>query len=86
GNLVRALKGHSDDIYRIDFNTPGNRLVSVGYAGNLRIWDPNQDQPLHSQKLPVVVYSAVYSPAGDQIAVLGNDSKIYLVEAPPAAR
>jgi WD40 repeat protein len=84
-NPTKALSGHKDDIYKVEFNPAGNRLLSIGYAGNIHVWDPNQEKPLFSQKLPSVVYSATYSPSGKQIAVLANDGKIYLLDLPPEA-
>ena len=83
---IKTLAGHKDDIYKVEFNAAGNRLLTVGYAGNIHIWDPNQEKPLFSQKLPTVVYSGTYSPSGKQITVLANDGKVYLLDLPPEAQ
>ncbi|HTN00424.1 MAG TPA: hypothetical protein VL132_01025, partial [Planctomycetaceae bacterium] len=82
----KTLSGHKDDIYKVEYNPAGTRLLSVGYAGNLLVWDPAQDQPLYASKVAPVVYSATWSPNGEQIAVMANDGKVYLVEVPAAAR
>ena len=50
------------------------------------IWDPNQEKPLFSQKLPTILYSGTYSPSGKQVALMANDGKIYLLELPPEAQ
>jgi WD40 repeat protein len=84
--LLRTLSGHKDDIYRVEFNASGNRLVSVGYAGWVHFWDPQREEPLASQRLNGVMYSATFAPHGKHVAVMGNDSKVYLLDVPPEAQ
>jgi len=70
----------------VEFNATGTRLVTVGYAGWVHFWDPNRDTPLASQKLTGVMYSATFAPSGKQVAVMGNDSKVYLMDVPAEAQ
>ena len=83
---MKGLAGHKDDIYKVEYSASGHRLLSVGYAGNVMVWDPNQDKPLFSQKLTAILYSGTFSPSGKQIALLANDGKVYLLDLPPEAQ
>jgi WD40 repeat protein len=86
GQLVRTLTGHKDDIYRVEFNPAGTRLVTAGYAGWVHFWDPGRENPLAGQKLNGVMYSATFAPHGKQVAVMGQDTKVYLVDVPAEAQ
>ena len=39
GTAVKTLAGHMDDVYRVQFNPTGTRLLSIGYAGTLTVWN-----------------------------------------------
>ncbi|GIX03530.1 MAG: hypothetical protein KatS3mg113_0536 [Planctomycetaceae bacterium] len=87
GQLLQTLTGHQDDIYRVEFVPSTNRkLVSVGYAGWVHFWDLQQSSPLASQHLPGVMYNLAISPRGERLAVMGNDSKMILLDMPASAR
>ena len=45
-----------------------------------------QDQPVYSNDLPIVLYSASYSPTGSQLAIASNDGKTYLIDLPNEAK
>ena len=75
-----------EDIYLVQFNTKGNRLLSVGYAGTIIIRDVASGNAIFTTKLPVVTYSACYSPDGKRIAVAANDGKTYLIDVPANAQ
>ena len=70
----------------MEFSATGNRILSVGYGGNVSIWDPNQEKPLFSQKLSAILYSGTFSPNGKQVALMANDGKVYLLDVPPEAQ
>ncbi|MDA0835743.1 MAG: hypothetical protein O3A29_20915 [Planctomycetota bacterium] len=82
----KILEGHKDDIYRVVFNPSGNRLLSIGYAGNINIWDPAAGTPVFQHRLPIISYSATYAPEGDRIAIASHDGKVYLLTLPAEAR
>ena len=84
--LVNTFAGHTDDIYRVQFNTAGTRMLSVGYSGVVNVWDVNNPaKPLFSTKLPVILYSAGYFPDGRRIAATANDGKTYILDVPAEA-
>ncbi len=72
--------------HAVEFNPAGNRLLTVGYSGNLNIWNVADGKPLYSTSLPHVVYSAAYSHDGQRIAVTANDGNAYLVDLPASAQ
>ena len=84
--LLNTFPGHTDDIYRVQFNPAGTRMLSIGYSGIIDVWDINNPaKPLFSHKLPLVIYSAGYFPDGKRIAVTASDGKTHLIDIPPEA-
>ena len=83
---VQVLKGHRDDLYRVQFNPRGTRLLSAGYSGTLTIWDTAAGKPLFETRIPVVLYSASYSSDGKRVAVTASDHKSYLIDVPDNAQ
>ena len=81
-----VLPGHSDDIYRTQFNPAGSRLASIGYSGSLRIWDVASGQPLLESDLGVVSYSVNYAPDGSKVVVTSNDRTARLISIPDSAK
>jgi hypothetical protein len=61
-------------------------LLSAGYAGRINVWKLGQDQPVYSNDLPIVLYSASYAPSGNQLAIAASDGKTYLIELPNEAK
>jgi WD40 repeat protein len=86
GAVIKLLSGHKDDVYRVQFNPAGNRLLSAGYSGQLNVWDIGTGQPVFQTKLPAIIYSAAYLPNGQRAAATANDGNTYLVDIPEAAR
>jgi len=83
---AQTIDAHPDDIYRVQFSPKGNRLLSVGYAGNVRIWDAGSGKLLFRKDLPRVLYFGAYSPQGDRIALAGSDGVVYFLDVPAGAR
>jgi WD40 repeat protein len=82
-----VFSGHKDDIYRVQFNPTGTRLLSVGYSGEVLIWDlGNPAQPVFRTKLPVVLYNGVWSPDGQRVLLASATGRAYLLELPGNAR
>ncbi len=40
GSVQRTLAGHTDFVHGVAFNRQGTRLLSYGYAGQFKIWNP----------------------------------------------
>ncbi len=80
------LAGHNDDVYRVQFNSSGERLLSIGYSGDFRIWDISSGKPVFEQPLGHVSYAAAYSPDGSRVAIASSERAILLLDLPEAAR
>jgi len=84
---VRAeLAGHQDDVYRVEFNASGERLLSIGYSGEFRIWDVGSGKAIFEQPLGHVTYGAAFSPDGSRVAVASSERAVLLLDLPNAAR
>lgn len=83
---VRVVEAHDDDVYRVQFNRKGNRLLSIGYSGTINVWDPASGKNLLAKKLPVVLYGGSYSPDGNRIVVTAANDRAVILELPAAAR
>ena len=81
---IRKLAGHADDVYGLAFSPDGKRLASVGYAGNLLVWDAEGGKLLSRQKVApgVLTYGIAWNPDGKRLALAGADHKVYLLEVP----
>ena len=82
---VRAeLAGHKDDVYRVEFNSSGERLLSIGYSGEFRIWDVGSGKPVFEQPLGHVTYGAALSPDGTRVAIASSERAVLLLDLPEA--
>ena len=78
------LDGHPDDVYSVAFSPDGKRLASIGYGGNLFVWDADGGKPLFHQKIApgTMTYGVAWSPDGKQLAVAASDNKGYIFQVP----
>ena len=83
---AHTLKGHPDDIYRVQFSQSSERVLSLGYAGNLRVWDTAGGKAVFEQAVGAVSYSARFSPDGKSVVVSSNDRTARILELPAAAQ
>lgn len=81
-----VLTGHKDDIYRVRFNAAGNRVWSIGYAGNVKVWDLGTKQPVLEMTTGVVSYSVALSHDGNRAIISSNDRVARIVEIPANAK
>lgn len=82
----KILEGHKDDVYHVEFNQEGDRLLTVGYSGAVHVWDVATGKSVYTTDLPTVTYSGTYSPDGKRVLVAGDDGKAYLLELPAEAQ
>ena len=84
GKELNKLDGHPDDVYSVAFSPDGKRLASVGYGGNLFVWDVATAKALWNQKVApgVMAYCLAWSPDGKQLAVAGSDNKAHIFQVP----
>ncbi len=78
------LDGHPDDVYSLTFSPDGKRLASIGYGGNLFVWDVDAAKAIFNQKVApnTMAYGISWSPDGKQLAIAGSDNKGYLFNIP----
>lgn len=81
-----VMTGHKDDIYRVQFNAAGNRLLTIGYSGTLKVWDHGTKKPILETSLGVVSYAATLSPDGTRVMTSSNDRVARILDLPTAAR
>ena len=82
-----TVEGHPDHVYRLRYNATGTRVASLGYYGNLFIWDAATGEQIHHEQLPVkFAYNLAYSPDGREIAVGSVDHRVLLIDVPESAQ
>jgi len=82
GQLLEALRGHSDCAAAVAFSPDSRRLVTGGYDHTARIWDWQMGavvNPLSGHTGAVL--SAAYAPGGSLVATAGIDQTIRLWDA-----
>jgi WD40 repeat protein len=82
GAEVRTLSGHTDYVHSVAFSPDGNRVLSFGYAGQLRIWNTGDGALVHERKVGQIGNTAKYSPDGRQIIVASGDGTATVFNAP----
>ncbi len=86
GAIIRTLEGHQDFIHCVAFNASGTRLLSYGYAGQLRIWDPATGNPLLQERIGRIGNYAEYNSDGSRLLISNGDATARIFDIPPAAR
>ncbi len=81
---IKVLSGHPDDVYGVAWSPDGKRLASIGYGGNLIVWDVEAGKPVFQQKVGnnTPCYGVAWSPSGKQIGVAASDNKAYIFNVP----
>jgi WD40 repeat protein len=83
---AKVLKEHKDDVYRVQFNSKGTRLLSLGYSGSLKIWDLQAGKVVYEEAIGAVSYSARFSADGKQLVTSSNDRTARLWNVPANAQ
>ena len=80
---MKKLDGHPDDVYSVAWSPDGKRLASIGYGGNLYVWDAEAGKPLFHQKIapaPGLWRRLESRRQADRGG--GSDNKGYILEVP----
>jgi WD40 repeat protein len=77
GGDARFLRGHEREVYAVHFSPDGKVLVSTGFAGGVRLWDPATGAPLRVLRgHEKIVLHAAFSPDGALLATSGADDTV----------
>lgn len=82
GAEIRTLSGHTDFIHSVTFSPDGNRVLSYGYAGQLKIWNTGDGGLVHERKVGQIGNTARYSPDGRQIVIASGDGTAQVFNSP----
>jgi WD40 repeat protein len=70
GQIVRTFSAHKNGLFRCAFSPSGDWLATTGQDGEIRLWTPEQAEPLLSLKAGASwVEQLEWSPKGDWLAV-----------------
>ncbi len=82
GTEVRSMSGHTDYIHSVAFNPDGSRLLSYGYAGQLKTWSTVDGSVISQQQIGRIGNTARYSPDGLRIILASGDGSTTVIQAP----
>ena len=79
GTERQAMSGHSDYLHSVTFSPDGSRLMSYGYAGQLKHWNTADGKLLHEVRIGRIGNMAQFSPSGKRIVVANGDGTASIV-------
>jgi WD40 repeat protein len=89
GALIKTLidpalkdRAQRDFINQIRLTADGTRLIAVGNAGWLTLWQPVEGKLLHTQKQPTPLFGLALAPDGKSFATGNQNGTIYLIKMP----
>lgn len=74
GAIVATLEGHTDYIHCVRFSHDGARLISYGYAGELRVWDVAQRKQISTDRVGRIGNYADFDSTGKRILLSNGDA------------
>jgi WD40 repeat protein len=80
--MILDLRGHTEDVFSVDFSQDGNRIVTASVDRTAKVWDAVNGQlllTLAGHGAPVV--SAQFNPDGTRIATAGFDATVRVWDA-----
>jgi WD40 repeat protein len=86
GVIERTLEGHSDYVHSVAFNPQGTRLLSYGYAGELKVWNPADGQVLHQERIGRIGNFAHYASDGTRVLLSNGDGTARVYPLPAQAQ
>ena len=86
GSVARTMEGHTDYVHCVRFSPKGDRLLSYGYAAELRVWDTETGNPVWDDRIGRIGNYADYSREGTQVLLSNGDGTARIVVLPESAR
>ncbi|HEY7355527.1 MAG TPA: hypothetical protein VH590_03640, partial [Ktedonobacterales bacterium] len=79
GNLLHTLPGHEEMVRGVTFSANGSVLVSAGYDGTVRLWQPQTARCLAVlDSFSGGVNAVAFTPGDASLAIAANDPAIQL--------
>lgn len=75
----KTLVGHTDYIHSVTFSPDGSKLLSYGYAGQLKLWNAADGVPIAETRIGRVGNTAQFSPDGLNIVIANGDATATVV-------
>ena len=73
---ARVLRGHSDQVECVNFDSTGRQLASGTWNGEIAIWDVASGTASHVSAHSSSVYDVRFSPDGARLATAGKDGTV----------
>ena len=86
GKLIRSITGHADEVYHVQFNAAGTKILTCGHVGNVNVWNVSDGMQAFTSPLPSISYSATYIRGGTQVIATCADGNSYVIDLPLTAR
>src|SRR5262249_9185683 len=84
GQQLRALKGHTGQVWSVAFSPDGTRLASGSGDWTMKVWDAASGQELRALKGHTgAVSSVAFSPDGTRLASASWDQTVKVWDARP---
>ncbi|MEZ6067393.1 MAG: WD40 repeat domain-containing protein [Planctomycetaceae bacterium] len=85
--IVKRLEGHRGSVFGLEFSYDDKRLVSgSGWDKQVNIWDVASGRSIRAFNAPDLVWDAIFSPDGTQVATACYDGNAYLWSAQDGRR
>ncbi|MCG8652944.1 MAG: hypothetical protein MI861_24095, partial [Pirellulales bacterium] len=79
GEERHTLSGHKDYIHSVTFDSSGQRLISYGYAGYLKLWNPESGDLLREARIGKVGNHVQIAPDGQNLLLANGDGTARVV-------
>ena len=86
GSPAEKLTGHSDYIHSLTFDATGNRLLSYGYAGQLKLWKTSDGSLILEQQVGKIGNDAKFSQDGSAVLLSNGDATARWFKLPEQAK
>lgn len=86
GSPSEKLTGHNDYIHSLTFDATGNKLLSYGYAGQLKLWNTSDGSLVFEQQVGKIGNDAKFSQDGSAVLLSNGDATARWFKLPRQAK